>query len=131
MPKNTSGLRPWKPGESGNPSGTSKLQQHRAYVRRVTRDSLKDLVDLALESNLKKLKDIVKDPASPALKVGVATSLAKAIQKGDWGTLQSIVDTLLGKVPEKLQVEASSLVRVSKEDRPVLDEAIRKFYDDF
>lgn len=122
---------PWKPGQTGNPGGSSKLQQERAAIRKITRDKLKDLVDLALDSNLAELQRIVKDPTSPALKVGVATSLAAAIKKGDWGTLQSIVDSLLGKVPDKLKVESSSIVRLAECDKAALKEAMEEFDNDF
>ena len=62
----TSGLRPpWKPGESGNPSGKPKS------IRQVT-----DLARSRAEKALKVLEDVMNDDgATPASRVSAATIL--------------------------------------------------------
>ena len=93
---------PWKPGQSGNPEGGRKHNPEKKRIKKVTNELLQDLVDLALSGNVSELKRIIADPTSPALKVGIATALFTAIKKGDWKTLESIVERIVGKVPVKV-----------------------------
>lgn len=88
----------FKKGQSGNPLGAKLHDPELKRIRKISNEMFQELVDLALSEDLSGLQKIIKDPKASALKVGVATSLVKAIQKGDWGTLERIVERLVGKV---------------------------------
>lgn len=103
MARNTSGLRPWKPGQSGNPKGRKKLDPELKRLRQLTQDQFKELIQLALDSNVKELKKIAEHPSTSALKVGICTALHKAIAKGDWKTLKAIVEKIVG--PDTIKID--------------------------
>jgi hypothetical protein len=92
-----------KPGEVRNPLGAGAHDPIKRELKRLTTGEFADIIHLALTTDLEGLQAVAKDPKSSALKVGVATSLAKAIQKGDWATLESISARIVGRVPAKFE----------------------------
>jgi hypothetical protein len=95
----------FKPGQpSANPLGGQLHDPVKKALKRLTVGEFQDVIHLALTSDLAGLQAVAKDPKSSALKVGVATSLAKAIQKGDWATLESISARIVGRVAAKVEL---------------------------
>lgn len=92
--KQLANLRPFQKGNNANPLGAAAHNP----IRKITHEIFKDIVELALTSNIEALQAIVKDPKTPSIKVGVATSLVTAIKRGDWQTLERIIERLVGKV---------------------------------
>lgn len=95
---------PFKKGEVHNPLGYHARDEKMKEIVKEKRLLFKELVDIALTGSLADLTAIAKDPTSSAIKVGVATSLADAIKKGNWDKLQSIVRELIGKEVEKVDI---------------------------
>lgn len=94
----------WKKGEAPKrpPVSTENL-----IKRQITRQLVNEVVATALSADIESLKQIVNDPQSPALKVGIAVSLLRAIQKGDWHVLELIVQRVVGKVPDEVIIGKS------------------------
>lgn len=89
MPPNLQNLKPWKPGQSGNPSGKSKGQTVTARLR--------DLLD-AVELGGKALPD-GKQVADLLAEVIVKNAL-----KGDHRFVSTVMDRIEGKVVDKTEV---------------------------
>jgi hypothetical protein len=98
--KSLSNLKPAKKGEKRNPEGA---RTHKTYqMKKLTNLELQDIINAVLNKNKKELKSIIDDPEASALKVGVATSIAKAISRGDWKTIEAIIERIVGKVTVKI-----------------------------
>jgi hypothetical protein len=134
-PKSTSGrgknpnslknLKPCPKGKVLNPHGG---RAHSA-IRRLTNEYFKEIIEAALLGNIEGLAVIINDPASPALKVGVAKSLHTAIKNGNWLILESIIARLLGKLPDKLEVSGAMRTGEIKElSEQELKERVEKKY---
>lgn len=64
-----------------------------------------EIIELAIMGNLKGLQQLIDNPETPAIQVGLAQSMVRAINHGDWDVLESIMGRIIGKVPDKIQVE--------------------------
>ena len=94
----------FKPGNNANPLGGKAHNPELKALKKVTHETVKEIIDVALNGTLEDLQEIAKNKKSTALQVGIATSLAKAIQKGDMNTLGAIITRLCGEAPKKIDV---------------------------
>ena len=70
----------------------------------MTNEEITELGTLLLDGNISAIVDCVKDPASSALKVWMGKIIAKGIEKGDPQSLSIILDRVVGKVKERVEV---------------------------
>lgn len=102
-PNSMKNLKPVKPGMVLNPRGAAAHDPIKKAIKKFTNQYLIEVIDMAVMGNLKGLQDVVKNPNSPAIQVGVAKCLYTAISKGDWDTLESIIVRIIGKVPDRVE----------------------------
>jgi|GEM_PF-2346076 len=92
----------FKKGVSGNPDGGRRHDPVKKLFKNVTAPEFEEVINVALTSNPGELKQIIQNQTSSSIKVGIATSLLKAIQKGDWRTLNAIIERVVGKTVVKV-----------------------------
>jgi hypothetical protein len=98
---NTANLKPWQPGQSGNPGGMSKNLLTKDKVKSTfSRMALKPMTEI---EEIVKLKND-KDRGRPALEVMVAAIIGKAVQQGDHMRLQFLLDRTIGKVKDEIDI---------------------------
>ena len=110
-PNQLAALRPIKKGQVLNPNGARAHDPVKRAMRRFTNEYMKEIIELAVLGNLDGLQKIVKDKDAPAIQVGVARALFNAIKNGDWSTLNSIVERLIGKVPDRIDLSSDGSFR--------------------
>lgn len=119
----------FKPGQSGNPSGRPVMTPEQKALRTLTLEIYRDVINAALTGNLEDLKAIAQDPESSAIKVGVATSLMKAIQRGDPSVLELFASRIVGKIPDV--IDLGGVVKITHKVDPVsLRAAMKKVEED-
>lgn len=104
-PESLKNLKKIKKGTILNPEGGRAHDPAKKLLKRFTNSYLKEVIELAVMGNLAGLKAVAEDPDTPAIQVGVCTAMISAINKGDWGLLESIIVRIVGKVPDKIKVE--------------------------
>ena len=110
----------WKKGQpSPNPLGGKLSNPAVRALKNLTVEIYREVIELALTSNIAALKAIAENPDTPAVQVGVAVALVKAIQKGDWNIVNAIAERIVGKIPDK--IEHTGLVK----HEPPTDEQIK------
>ena len=82
---NTSGLRPWQPGQSGNPGGRPK--------KLPITDALRELVD----------KGAVPQKKAATLAGQLAQQLVRAALKGKMAPLVEVIDRIEGKARQRIE----------------------------
>jgi hypothetical protein len=97
------GGRDIKPGQVLNPLGAKSRDPMKIAIRQVTAATYKEVADLILEGNVEGLKAIVSDPNSSVMRVWIAKAAATAIQKGDLGPLEQILNRAIGKPKENVE----------------------------
>lgn len=101
------GGRDFKPGQVANPLGAGAGDPVMKAIRRLTHAQLAEVGCLIIEQNPEKLKDIMKDPASTSIKVWFAAICLKGIQKGDAHAMDVLMNRIVGKVKEKVDLTSS------------------------
>lgn len=99
----------FKPGQSGNPLG-GKL--HNPAIRALTKltvETYREVIELVLTGNLTDLKNMVENPKTPAIQVGVAAAFMKAIKSGDYAVIERIAERIVGKIPDQLNVSSTNM----------------------
>lgn len=99
----------FKPGQSGNPGGQTKGAMR---IKKLSKEQFAEVVDLIIQGNLEELKALAQNPKATVLKQYVAKAVDEGMKRGDWGMLNSLLDRLIGKPKEDVQL--SVLRRVVK-----------------
>lgn len=96
----------FKPGQSGNPSGRPKLTPIPNALKQMTKQSLRRVIRAVCKGNLDNLKAMAEDPKRSALEVAVASCFVKAISRGDYATVEHIVQRVTGKIPDEININS-------------------------
>ena len=83
-------LRPFKPGQSGNPGGKPK--------QLLTKEKVKGILGKFADMTRQQLQDIIQNPKSSMLEIMVASIMAKAAKDGDFSRMNFILDRSIGRV---------------------------------
>lgn len=98
---NEKNLKPFPKGTSGNPGGQSKLVKK---VKRLGKEQFAEMAELLLESDFDQIKKIAENAKSKMLKRWMAVNILEGFEKADWPMLDSILNRLIGKPKEDIQV---------------------------
>lgn len=125
----------FKPGQSGNPKGKPKGAMSVAIpkvLKQVTLKIYEELIELVVSGNVKALRKMEKDPEVSVLQVAIARSFRRALLAGDWDTIERILQRLVGKIPDELNINSKNLNLNANGaiDRDKLKEAIKKLQGD-
>lgn len=123
-PRSTAGLRPpWKPGQSGNPAGTTvKLPSELRQARRENMVGLIRLIHLYVGMPREQAKQRLAGPAALQLEEMVQGQIERAAE-GDSRAFQFLIEIMCGKIPEAdIETPADHLTPREKID--VLKKAI-------
>lgn len=94
----------FKKGQSGNPLGGQKHNPELRAIRRMTKTEVAEVGAMVLDKNIVGLQEIAKNPTSSALKVWMASVAVKGIQRGDMTALNGLLDRLVGKADQAIQL---------------------------
>jgi len=110
VPKTTKhlGKHQFKPGVSGNPSGRPKNPIPKA-LRDMSEKGVQEVIAAVCAGNLDQLQEIIESPETPALQVGYAKALVRAIKEGDVEIIERLLQRVIGKVPDYLNVQSTNL----------------------
>lgn len=106
--KQLANLRPIKKGEVRNPLGRRPNPIPKA-LRELTVESYRKVIEAVCTGNIDNLNAMINDPTVSALQVGVATAFVKALQSGDYATIERIAERIVGKIPDELNVNSKNL----------------------
>lgn len=106
-PKQLANLKSFKKGDVGNPNGAKAHKGPKAMLKKLTKELLKDMIEATTNGTVNDLKAIAENPKSTALQVALATSMVKMINKGDYLTLEAMLQRVVGKVKDELDVTSN------------------------
>lgn len=94
----------FKTGQIANPRGAAAHDHIGREIKQLTLRDFREVVQAALTSDLTAIAAIANNPNESMLKVGVARALLRAVKRGDWKVLSAIVDRVIGKTPESVEL---------------------------
>ncbi len=104
----------WKPGESGNPNGRPKDPPEVKEIKLLTKQYFKEIGSLIVLGNIDELERIAQDRKQPVIKVMIAAVAVKAMSKGDMVAIDMLLNRLIGKVKEEVELsgQVNTIVRL-------------------
>lgn len=94
----------FKPGQSGNPGGKVKLPEDIREARKLNQHELERIINKYLYMDRESVKAAISNPATPMMELMVASIVAQAAQKGDHQRLDFVLNRLVGKVRDQIDV---------------------------
>lgn len=89
----------FKPGNNANPLGANAHDPVAKALRKITKETLNEVIELALNANTSELNRIYQDPETPALKKILCGVIADACKDKTLSSLERLLERLIGKVP--------------------------------
>lgn len=93
-------------GQSGNPDGRPTLPPEVKAARQMNGPMFELLINKYMGLPVDQLQVIAKDQSTPAIDLVVIKLLVMSIQHGDINRLKLLLEYTIGKVPDKLNVNA-------------------------
>lgn len=97
----------FKKGQSGNPGGKPKAPDDIIHARKLNQIELERIVNGYLFKTRNEVTESLKNPSTGMMELMVASIMGKAVQLGDASRLEFILNRLLGKVVDKVQVDSN------------------------
>lgn len=94
----------FKKGQVGNPEGGRVHNKVKREFKRLTQEQLREIMILILYTHPERLEDELKNADTTVLKAWIAAAAVKGINNGDISTLNSLLDRVVGKVEDKLDL---------------------------
>jgi hypothetical protein len=119
--------RPFKKGQSGNPKGMAAMPKELRDLRRHTAAEIRLLIAMLLRSTREEVEAAEANEQEPILNRIFAQVLIKTYETGNFMTLDSVLNRLIGKVKERFEIDDERPDRkpLSLEDLKALSLAIR------
>ncbi len=96
---NARNLKPWKPGQSGNPTGMARVPDHLRGVASLSPLEVVKIVSKYARMTRAELQVAATNPDTPMLEVAIASVFAQSAKTGDYQRLAFLLDRAVGKVP--------------------------------
>ncbi len=125
--KSLANLRPQKKGEKGhNPIGARAHNPALRALKKLTIETYREVIELALTSNRQALYELAEHPDTPAVQVGVARAMMKAIDHGDFSLVEQLAIRIVGKVPEVVNINSNNQTSLDVVDRTRMRVAMKE-----
>jgi len=102
--KQLANLKSIKKGEVRNPIGANAHKGPASMFKKLTKEMFVEMINAATTGTVADLKKIAEGSNSTALQVALSTCLIKIINKGDYDQLERMLQRVIGKVPDELDV---------------------------
>lgn len=132
MPKTTKHLKPHqfkKGAPSANPKGRIPLTPVERELRKLSLKTHREVIEMALTGTVADLRAMAEDPTTPAIQVGIATAIMRAIKDGDPSVLERFAARIIGKIPDVIQIEATADINVNAQVAALSDVELRARLD--
>lgn len=103
-PNSLANLVKVKKGQVLNPEGGRSHDPQIRAIKRLTQQELAEVGALVVKGSIAELQKISKDPNASALKCMIAAVAHRTITRGDPTALDKLLDRLVGKVKEQIEV---------------------------
>jgi hypothetical protein len=111
---NEQNLKPFKPGQSGNPAGRPKNRfAHIKELYELSSTDIDDLIKYALSLNVNELKTIINDPNTPAVQVAVFRAIIDGSKQGNLYNIYQLLDRVFGAVKQPVEVSGGLEVSIN------------------
>jgi hypothetical protein len=101
-------LKPWKPGQSGNPNGSRKIPEDLKGVMSLTQTEICKIVSKYGRMSAAELTEALQDKSVPVIQLAICSIFMKSIQLGDYTRLQFLLERAIGRAPTVAEQDGSA-----------------------
>jgi hypothetical protein len=105
MDKRLTNLKPFKPGQSGNPKGKKPTPQDLKDARKLNTVSVARILNKFSNMPVSEIKAELERADCPTLEFMIGKVMVECLKAGDYQRLNFILDRMIGKVTEKMEVK--------------------------
>jgi hypothetical protein len=109
-------LKPWQPGQSGNPKGRPKQDPDLISAKKLSRENVERAISKYMRWSYKDIKEMIASKSGTALELMIARIIEKTLSGGDHAPLNFLLDRLIGKVKDKVEVTKTEPVILKMSD---------------
>lgn len=95
----------FQPGVSGNPAGRPASGLALKELRKFTREHVADTFNKVMDMTDEELTELMADKETPVFEKACAKAVQKARESGDMGQIHTMLERIVGKVPQKFEGE--------------------------
>lgn len=107
----------FKKGVSGNPQGARLHNQDLKLIRVMTHDELAKFGSLLINKEIPELREMVEKPEGVSSLISLYSSvIVKAFDNGDMNSLNLLLDRIVGKTKERIDVNVTKFDQMSNDD---------------
>lgn len=110
----TNGVK-FKPGQSGNPRGSSAKARAVGKLSRLTAEQVAEVGTMILSHDRAALKKLGEDPNASVLQVWMAGLVVNSMTKGESRTFTAVMDRIVGRAKETVELSGRNGTPVSLE----------------
>jgi hypothetical protein len=114
------GGKDWKPGQSGNPNGRIKISPEHRKLMELNKQIVAEIFSKYMGATKSQLEEARRHKDTPMFDQMVISTMLQAINKGDKGAFDFLLNRAVGKVKDEVHHTGSlhgSLVKELEENR--------------
>lgn len=118
-------------GKSGNPKGRPPLTPVQRELKDLNLKIHAAVIKAVLTGTKQDLQDLLDDPEATALQLVLVKTVIRAIKEGDYSRIREIVQVIVGKIPDNVNLILSGQVNTTVDAQVAIlkDEELRKRLD--
>ncbi len=105
---NIKSLKPFKPGQCGNPKGRPKNPPELKAIQQMTKGQFSLLIHKLIDLKPEELSTF----KGTVLEMAMASAMQSAIKSGDFSRIQGFVERLFGKVKDEVSADVGFNINV-------------------
>jgi hypothetical protein len=103
-------------GVCPNPSGRPPMPEHLKKARKMNTIECQEILDRIIKMSMGEIKDLATSSEAPALEMMLAKIVLEAILRGDHGRADFVLDRLIGRVTNHVNVVTPRILEILKPD---------------
>src|SRR5690606_5927921 len=97
-PNSIKNLKKFKKGQSGNPLGGQLHDPVKRALKKITKETYNEIIEIALTGTPQDLIERILDPSTTVIEKILIEALLKASESGNLDKLEQVLERLIGKV---------------------------------
>lgn len=110
---NEENLKPWQPGQSGNPAGRARKYVSTLKEQGYKLSEVNDCIQTMMSMELPELQEVENNPKSTILELTIAKAMIKSMNNGSLYSMETLLSRVYGKPVEKKEEKVTGEIKIT------------------